>query len=354
MVLLMARFIRRSDTSFIHFRKRVPADIQRLAAGKTFTFVIPTHDADDPEIAATVTVGAEAKFSLRTRDPAIAKYRNGIAAAQFERFCEGLRKGPQPSTNKQVVALAGVLRREMIANWEDEPGDAEGWEIMRELNLDATESFPALEKMVGREVDRLLEREGIVTDTTSRRRLLQEAAGALAGAAAQLSRYADGDYRPDRFAERFPDWENLKGGTTPQSPTPGITIDDLFERWIRETGPSASTITTWKSYMKQLKERVGHDDAARVTKADIIAWKDALVALGRAPKGIKDGQLAATRSIFGYGVVNDLLPANPAQGVIIKQKRKAGTKMQGYSDAEVARLFSLADAEANASRRWLP
>ena len=106
--------------------------------------------------------------------------------------------------------------------------------------------------------------------------------------------------------------------------------------------------------MSQLKAHVGHNDAARITKADMVAWKDALVALGRAPKGIKDGQLAATRSIFNYAIANDLLAFNPAVGVTVKQRKKAGTKMLGYSDAEVASILVLAAAQAKPDRRWLP
>jgi integrase len=354
MVLLMARPVRRSDTSFIHFRKRVPADIQRLAKGKTFVFIIPTSDADEGDIVATVTLGTEVKFSLRTRDPAIAKFRAALAAAQFERHCEVLRKGPQPLTNKQILALSGVLRREMIADWEDEPGDAEGWQIFMDLNVDAMDNPRELERMVGPTVDRLLAREGIVTDVKSRRRLLEEAASALANAASRLSYYAAGDYRPDPYADSFPDWAALKNSKEAEKSRPGITIDDMFERWMREAAPSASTITTWRSYMNQLKAHVGHDDAARITKADIVAWKDALVALGRAPKGIKDGQLAATRSIFNYAIANDLLAFNPAVGVTVKQRKKAGTKMLGYSDTEVARILALATAEKKPDRRWLP
>jgi integrase len=354
MVLLMARPFRRPNTSFIHFRKRVPADIQRLASGKTFTVTIPTNAADEPEIIAAVTLGTEVKFSLRTRDPSIAKYRSGLASAQFERFCANLRAGPQPLTNKQIVALAGLLRREMIADWEDNPGNPEDWEMARDINIDAMESMPALERAVGGGVDRLLAREGIITDEASRRRLLKEAASALAGAASALSRYANGDYRPDRGVDRFPDWESLRPAKAPVNGATGVTIDDLFERWQRETSPSASTITTWRSYMKQLKERVGHDDATQVTKADMIAWKDALVEMGRSPKGIRDGQLAAVRSIFGYGLANDLVGINPAQGVAIRQKKKAGTKMLAYSDAEVADILALANAQKKPDRRWLP
>lgn len=68
---------------------------------------------------------------------------------------------------------------------------------MMELNLDATESTRQLEHRVSSNVDDLLAREGIVTDAQSRKRLLLETAGALASASARLSRYANGDYRPD-------------------------------------------------------------------------------------------------------------------------------------------------------------
>ena len=105
---------------------------------------------------------------------------------------------------------------------------------------------------------------------------------------------------------------------------------------------------------RQLRKHVGHDEPIRVTKTDIVAWKDALVAAGRVPKGIKDGQLAAARAIYNYGVENDLLAANPAQGITIRQRKKAGTKMLGYSDVEVASILALAAAQAKPDRRWLP
>jgi integrase len=354
MVLAMSRPLRRTDTSFIHFRKRVPADIQRLAKGTTFTFSIPSDDPNEPRIVAAVMLGTEVKFSLRTRDPAIAKARSGLASAQFERYCEGLRKGPRPLTHKEVVALSGIIYREQIAMWENDPGDAESWEMARDVTADMLDDRRQLESSFGAIVDELLAREGITTDTASRRRLLVEAACAMAGAASQLRRYADGDYRPDRQVGRFPAWEGARPNGVPGGVSASITFDGLFDKWMREAQPSASTITTWRSYVKQLREHVGHDDPNRVTKADIVAWKDAMLAAGRAAKGVRDGQLAAARAILGFGAENNLLTANPAQGVTIRQKKKAGTKMLAYSDAEVARILALADAQKKPDRRWLP
>jgi len=91
-----------------------------------------------------------------------------------------------------------------------------------------------------------------------------------------------------------------------------MTFDALFERWRLETSPKPSTVTTWRGYVRVLRKRVGHDDPSRVTKADIMSWKDALVADGYASKGIRDGQIAATRRLYTYALDNDLLtmPSN--------------------------------------------
>jgi site-specific recombinase XerD len=62
-----------------------------------------------------------------------------------------------------------------------------------------------------------------------------------------------------------------------------------------------------------------------VTKADIVAWKDLLVADGYAPKGIRDGQLSAAKTLFKYAVDNDLLSTNPGAEVKLLVKRKAGS-----------------------------
>jgi hypothetical protein len=49
MVLRMARPTRRKDSSFIWFRKRIPADIQRTAGGQRITFTFPADVSGDPQ-----------------------------------------------------------------------------------------------------------------------------------------------------------------------------------------------------------------------------------------------------------------------------------------------------------------
>lgn len=105
-----------------------------------------------------------------------------------------------------------------------------------------------------------------------------------------------------------------------------------------------------------LKEHVGAkaDDIAQITASDIVAWKDAAVARGLSAKTINDGYLGSAKAMLGYAVRNRLLHHNPAEGVRVASRVKAGTSMLPYSDDEVLRLLRLANSEKNPSRRWLP
>jgi hypothetical protein len=366
MVLRMVRPTRRSGSSFIQYRRRVPSDVQKIAAGREVSIRLKRECADKP-LAVSARLGKEVKFSLRTRDPSVAKERTAMATAHLERLYEALRKGPVPLTPKQRVALSGILYRAFANNLEDDPVDPKIWKRILALNKEAMEGHPltigdqgaarikALNERFGPFVDLVLRQEGIVTDEDSRNALLKETARALTEAAEKLLRNAHGDYRPDPNGERFPKWERpLDGGASKTRNGASLTFKELFERWRLERRPSASTVSTWQGCIRALQKHLGHDNPARVTKADIIAWKDALLAAGYSPNGIRNGQLTAARTLFKYGADNDLLTFNPAQGVTVHRKVVAGSRMLPYTDAEVADLLAIADRQSNPTRRWLP
>ncbi len=73
MPLRMARPMRRTESSFIQFRQRIPADV--LAKARGLNLVVPVGDQS-----AAITIERKAqdvKVSLRTRDPDEAKERQG-------------------------------------------------------------------------------------------------------------------------------------------------------------------------------------------------------------------------------------------------------------------------------------
>lgn len=227
-------------------------------------------------------------FSLRTRAPALVTLRHATALVQLEQHFQAIRTGPKPLTKRDRVAISGLLYRAFAENLEADPGNSEIWQKVQEANDYALngqpltiDAFPGegrirlLEKRFGSFVDVILAREGIVTDDRSRMLLLADAGRALTDAAKKLERNADGDYTPDPVAARFPSWD-------PKPTASGVSINEVFDRWKKERKPSASTISTWRGCVDGFVAHLGHNDMARVTRADVVAWKDALMERGHA------------------------------------------------------------------------
>lgn len=366
MVLCMTRPTSRPGSKFKLFRKRVPADVQRVAQGRPVSIRFESG-GDDP-ITVTATLGREVKFSLRTSDPSVAKQRTATAIAQLEALYAALRVGPRPLTRRQRIALAGDLYKLLQEVFFDDPADAKWWDIVQEFTRAALDGKlldlrisaagvpdAALERYVGPFVDAVLNARSLVPNRESRAQLLRESAKALIQVAGTLQRNAHGDYRPDLEAERFPKWADVAPTSVPRAVGgPSLSFDAMFEKWCQERKPSASTITTWKGHVRALAKHLGHDDPRRVTKGDLVAWKDALVAADYDRKSIKNGQLAAVRAIFKYAVDNGLVNGNPAQDVTVRVPKGGSARMLPYTDEEVARLLSFADKEDNPQRKWLP
>lgn len=386
----MPRPVRRPNSSLHQFRRRVPEDVLARARGRAVVIPFPTAGSE-AGFEALATIGREINFSLRTRDPAIAKARNGIAVGHLEALWGAIRKGPQPLTHKQIIALSGEVYRRLAVEFEQDPGSREHWVAVKAFNRAAREgrveqpppldperirdSFDAtspwrpditaalnalpaderrrmmaMEHRFGFLTDWVLAARGVITDEESRRKLLIEVDRASTQAAVKLKGNADGNYSPDPNASRFPAWEMQSVAS--RGPTPSLTFDQLFQRWQREAKPAASTITTWRGHVRQFIQHLGHDDPRRVTRDDVVAFKDALIERGL--KGVRDGQLATIKRLFGYGVDNGLFASNPAQGVKVARRRSAGDSKLPYTDEEVTRILLLANAETNPARRWLP
>ncbi len=153
-----------------------------------------------------------------------------------------------------------------------------------------------------------------------------------------------GDYRPDPMRERFPPFEKQ----------PHLTLTELFERWKSEVKPAPSTLMTWRGVLNNLKTHLGHENVRIITDADVIRWKDALVAKGLKSRTIKDSYLGCLRAIFNFAVENKLISKSPIENVKVAYRKNSEQRQLPYNDEEVARLLWLAKQETNPARRWLP
>ncbi|MGE3067505.1 MAG: DUF6538 domain-containing protein [Hyphomicrobiaceae bacterium] len=77
-----------------------------------------------------------------------------------------------------------------------------------------------------------------------------------------------------------------------------ISLDELLARWEAEADPSASTLSSWRGIVRDLKSFVGDkaDDIARITTEDIVAWKDKLVKAKKAAATISPGRATNGRA----------------------------------------------------------
>jgi hypothetical protein len=138
------------------------------------------------------------------------------------------------------MALVGEEYRLLNAMLEEEPGEPGIWREVLRLEEQAFASPESKERWYGEEADRLLREAGLATDEVSRARLIEELHKARQQWAAFQKRRAEGDYRPDPDAGRFPEMPRVPVLTVRHAGET-VTLSDLFDLWkadhLREGGP---------------------------------------------------------------------------------------------------------------------
>lgn len=120
----MSTPFKRDNSSVPYFRKAVPKDLQAVVGR------------------------AVIKQSLRTKDPVQAALRHAELEATWERNFASLRAGVVTLTHRERVALAGVLYREYLDAYRDEPGEA--WTVTSRILNDAVAAgSPGVKVLVG-------------------------------------------------------------------------------------------------------------------------------------------------------------------------------------------------------------
>lgn len=110
---------KRIGSSFLQFRRRVPADLIGRTKG-----VLLTIPLGSTTVSKRLSEGAEeVSFSLRTRDPSEAKWRQASALAYLESVWEALRRGDEPPPRQPTVVPLGTVSRPLSAKPSDTPED---------------------------------------------------------------------------------------------------------------------------------------------------------------------------------------------------------------------------------------
>ena len=119
-----------------------------------------------------------------------------------------------------------------------------------------------------------------------------------------------------------------------------------------------------------LISHLGHNDARRVTKKDLITWRGYLLSEQKlAAKTVSDIYLSTVRSLFAWAFENELLPENVASTVRQRKVRKVDGREKGYTDLEAVAVLRATIAHVpkpnqfgyvretlhmTAAKRWAP
>jgi integrase len=164
--------------------------------------------------------------------------------------------------------------------------------------------------------------------------------------------------------------EGLGGGVQAQagnvgpSPQPGATLSlsGLYERYAASGAANPKTVVKWRSRVAALIAFLGHDDARRVSRADLNRWVEGLVAKGLAKKTIEAGYLPAVKVTLGLAVDDEAIASNPAAALRVRAPKPAKLRERDLTDDEATTILAAALAEQPnglsephaLARRWVP
>ncbi len=113
---------------------------------------------------------------------------------------------------------------------------------------------------------------------------------------------------------------------------PPLSLDRLFDDYIssrKSVGKGFGADARWKPVIKELRKFIGHSDVRKLTKRDLLRWRDAKLQ-SLAPKTVSDVYLACIRTILQWALENDLLPANEAAHVRQEVGKTIRNREKGY------------------------
>jgi integrase len=152
---------------------------------------------------------------------------------------------------------------------------------------------------------------------------------------------------------------------------PPVSIKALVADYIAAkqlVGKGSEAERRWGPVFADLRKTIGHDDAQRLTKQDLIAWRDARLKT-HSVKTVADVYLAAVRTVLTWAVQNDRLEVNVADQVRQEVPKRQLSREQGFTLAEATAVLKASRAykpverdnpvnreapQTTAAKRWAP
>lgn len=336
---------------------KMPAPMKHPRTGVYwFRKVIPPH-------LRPVMGRREIQRTLGTKDLREAKRRWPAVAEQVEREIALAERQALPTrlTLQQIVALSGEWYRAALAKQEADPATVEEYDLLIDQAAEAHERG-RIREYVKPTLDPLLAETGLVPDATSCRDLENRLFWDMIQLWNTLKRRSLGDYTPDPHLDTLPRWQEAAPKASPSQAQRGPTFEALIEGWALDAAPTPSVKTMFTRYLRTLGRHLGIEDltetdALQVTRTDLIAFKEARLKAGKAPKTVAS-EIAGIAAVFSWAFQNEKIPANPAikitVGALRAAKRRGEKARYPYTPEEALTILRAARKEQRPDTRWLP
>lgn len=157
----------------------------------------------------------------------------------------------------------------------------------------------------------------------------------------------------------------------PESDAEPVSLNGLLESYLQElatSGKGSEAGKRWRPCFKDLTKFIAHDDALKLTKADVVRWKDHLLK-SKSPATIRNSNLASLRAVLQWATDNEKITTNPAAGVKVRSAPKKLNRSKGFTADEAAAILSAAlayqpkhsdnpqtreGAPLTAAKKWVP
>jgi integrase len=192
--------------------------------------------------------------------------------------------------------------------------------------------------------------QGIIAiDNQSRQQLEARIVSDLPAHAKMLAAMQeDGDYRlPEVFKGR----PKISDAFAAKAPAK-VTFEQLIGGWERNKKPAPSSVKAYSNWCKAFVKWRKSDNAATVTRKEMIAWREALQADPKFNDKGNKNKLAGVRGMLEWGIANEKLPYkdNPAKGVTVTASK---SEQEGWPDAQASLILTKA-REQSGYLRWAP
>jgi hypothetical protein len=259
-------------------------------------------------------------------------------------------------TRREAHALSGEWYSWFVSRHEEAPGEPERWarlgEHVTDAIMDATPWWddkspefehrdrakePEVQDLVHpmlsdkAEIAQFLASKGELLTRDAMTLFLHSLLYEFLAAVDLLKSRAAGDYRPDEHPKGFPEYRKA---TKVVGRGAGLTATPLFEAYVRDVEPAASTINRWRGVFPALDAHLGVRGVEALSHDEAQQWIDGLVGEKRSKHTVKVVWLSAIRIVLAWAHKKKLVVENPFAEVSVTVKDKAKTRDKEFTAQE--------------------